>query len=229
MAGGALRPLQSTASQWRLRTSVLLLALLAGPPAHADTDADAELASASSVNEGALHFLTTPPTRAPHHHQNRIRIDAASLETGWVQLAQCHDHLDAVPRAQITFREGHVRSLRVREATHIESAWAEGASVQLIGVAPGARLCLDAETRALRDRGDGFFVLQNGPYLRRFLDGYYPIRVSLQVDYPAALLGVVDVSPPAQPGLTVDEHPGSVQLEALFEGALTTLIQFRRE
>ncbi len=229
MAGGALRPLQSTASQWRLRTSVLLLALLAGPPVRADTDADAELASASSVNEGALHFLTTPPTRAPHHHQNRIRIDAASLETGWVQLAQCHDHLDAVPRAQITFREGHVRNLRVREATHIESAWAEGASVQLIGVAPGARLCLDAETRALRDRGDGFFVLQNGPYLRRFLDGYYPLRVSLQVDYPAALLGVVDVSPPAQPGLTVDEHPGSVQLEALFEGALTTLIQFRRE
>lgn len=227
MAAGALRPLQSTVSRWGLRTSVLLLALLAGPPARAD--AAAELASANSVNEGALHFLTAPPTRAPHHHQNRIRIDAASLETGWVQLTQCHDHLDAVPRAQITFREGHVRSLRVREATHIESAWVESASVQLAGVAPGARLCLDAETRALRDRGDGFFVLQNGPYLRRFLDGYYPMRVSLRVDYPAALLGVVDVSPPAQPGLTVDEHPGSVQLEALFEGALTTLIQFRRE
>lgn len=207
----------------------MLLALLAGSPAHADAGVDAELASAGNVNEGTLHFLTTPPTRPPHHHQNRIRIEATSLETGWVQLTQCHDHLDAVPRAQITFREGHVRSLRVREATHIESARIEGASVQLTGVAPGARLCLDAETRALRDRGDGFYVLQNGPYLRRFLDGYYPIRVSLRVDYPAGLLSVVDVSPPTQPSLTVDEHPGSVQLEALFEGALTTLIQFRRE
>lgn len=224
-----LPPPASTASRWRLPTSLLLLALLVGPPAHAGTDADAEFASASSVNEGALHFLTAPPMRAPHHHQNRIRIDAASLESGWVQLTQCHDHLDAVPRAQITFREGYVRGLQILEATRIESAWAEGASVQLAGISPGARLCLNAETRALRDRGDGFFMLQNGPYLRRFLDGYYPIRVSLRVDYPAALLSVVDVSPPPQPGLTVEEQPGSVQLEALFEGTLTTLIQFRRE
>ena len=199
--------------------------MLAGSVAHADT----EFPSASSVNEGVLHFLTAPPARPPHHHQNHIRIDAASIDTGWVHLMQCHDHLDAVPRAQITFREGYIRDLQVQTVTGIESAWAEGASVQLKGVSPGARLCLTAETRALRDRGAGFFVLQNGPYLRRFLDGYYPIRVSLRVDYPAALLGVVDVSPPAQPALAIEEHPGTVQLEALFEGTLTTLIQFRRE
>ncbi len=227
MARGVSPRLGTTVSPWRLRTSLLLLALLAAPPAHAE--ADAEFASAGSVNEGALHFLTAPPTRAPHHHQNRIRIDAASLENGWVRLTQCHDRLDAVPRAQITFREGHVRSLRVLEATHIESTWVDGASVQLAGITPDARLCLGAETRALRDRGEGFFVLQNGPYLRKFLDGYYPMHVSLQVDYPAALISVVDVSPPSQPGLTIEEHPGTVRLEALFEGALTTLIQFRRE
>jgi hypothetical protein len=210
-------------------TRMLLLALLGASPMHAEADTDAEFASASDVNEGALHFLTAPPARPPHHHQNHIRIDADSLDTGWVHLTQCHDHLDAVPRAQITFRAGYIRDLRVETATGIESARAEGASVQLAGIAPGARLCLTARTRALRDRGDGFFMLQNGPYLRRFLDGYYPIRVSLRVDYPATLLGLVDVSPPAQPGLTIDEDPGSVRVEALFEGELTTLIQFRRE
>lgn len=207
--------------------SVFLLGFLAGAPARADFDA--EFASASDVNEGALHFLTVPPPRPPHHHQNHIRIDAGSLDTGWVHLTQCHDHLDAVPRAQITFREGHVRDLRVQTFTGIDSAWTEGASVQLSGISPGAHLCLSASTRALRDRGGGFFMLQNGPYLRRFLDGYYPLRVSLTVDYPAALLSLVDVSPPAQPGLTIDEGPDSVRIEALFEGQLTTLIQFRRE
>lgn len=202
-----------------------MLALLVGPPAHAEAD----FTSASAVNEGELHFLTAPPARPPHHHQNHIRIDAASLETGWVHLTQCHDQLDAVPRAQITFREDHVRNLRVLEATRMESARVEGASVQLVGIAPGARLCLSAETRALRNRGAGFFVLQNGPYLRRFLDGYYPMHVSVQVDYPATLLSVVDVSPPEQPGFTVDEFPATLRLDALFEGALTTLVQFRRE
>lgn len=196
--------------------------------AQADTDPP-EFASAGAVNEGSLHFLTAQPARPPHHHQNHIRIDADSLASGWVHLKQCHDQLDAVPRAQVTFREGHVRDLRVDDTREIDSAWVEGASVQMAGVKRGARLCLSADTRALRDRGDGFFVLQNGPYLRRFLDGYYPLQVNLQVVYPPALLHVVDVSPAPQPGLTVDAQVGSVQLEALFEGSLTTLIQFRRE
>lgn len=203
----------------------LLLTLLAASAAHAEPD----FASADAVNEGALHFLATPPVRTPHHHQNHIRIETDSLASGWVRLQQCHDHLDAVPRAEITFRDGYIRDLRVDETREIESAWVEGASVQLAGVRRGARLCLSAGTRALRDRGDGFFALQNGPYLRRFLDGYYPMHVSVRVDFPAGLLNVVDVSPPAQPGFSVDERPGSVRLEALFEGELTTLIQFRRE
>lgn len=199
-----------------------------GSAAHADPEPP-EFASASAVNEGSLHFLTAPTARPPHHHQNHIRIEADSLASGWVRLKQCHDQLDAVPRAQVTFREGHVRDLRVDEVRGIDSAWVEGASVQLAGVQRGARLCLSADTRALRDRGNGFFVLQNGPYLRRFLDGYYPLLVNLQVVYPPALLDVVDVSPAPQPGLTVNDQAGSLQLEALFEGSLTTLIQFRRE
>jgi hypothetical protein len=46
-------------------------------------------------------------------------------------------------------------------------------------VEPGARLCLSAQTRALRNTGNGYFNLVNGPYMRKFLDGYYPMRVTL--------------------------------------------------
>lgn len=189
---------------------------------------DPEFDGAGTVNEGSLQFLAAPPARAVHHHQNRIRIEADSLASGWVSLAQCHDHLDAVPRAQITFREGYVRELRIDVASAIGAAWVEGASVQLEKVAPGARLCLSAETRALRQTDDGHFTLVNGPYMRRFLDGYYPMRVTLDVVYPQARLRLADVSPREQPGLTIVEGPGQIRLDALFEGELRTRIEFRQ-
>ena len=208
-------------SIWR---SLLGAAILCTGVAHAARDLSFE--SADAVNEGTLRFFDTPPTKPAHHHQNHIRIDADSLVSGWVNLSQCHDHLDAVPSAQITFREGFVRDLKVDTFTHIENAWIEGASVQLRNVAPGARLCLSAQTRALSNTGNGYFNLFNGPYMRKFLDGYYPMRVTLDVDYPAHKLKLIDISPPPQPGLDVVEQPGSIQIDAMFEGELRTLIQF---
>jgi hypothetical protein len=205
----------------------LLLAAILGSGG-AQAAADLSMESASGVNEGSLQFLAAPTDKTIHHHQNRIRIDADSLVSGWVSLSQCHDHLDAVPSAQITFREGYVRDLRVDASTHIEDAWIEGASVQMRNVGPAARLCLSAQTRALRNTGNGYFNLFNGPYMRKFLDGYYPMRVTLDVDYPAQLIKLIDISPPTQPGLSVVEQSGSIQLEAVFEGELRTLIQFER-
>jgi len=206
---------------WR---SLLLPAALSVSLAHAASDPGFE--SADAVNEGPLHFLETPPTKPVHHHQNRIRIDGDSLRSGWVGLSQCHDHLDPVPRTQITFREGFVRDLKVDIASGIEQAWVEGASVQLRNVEPGARLCLSAQTRALRNAGKGYYNLSSGPYMRKFLDGYYPMRVTLEIDYPLQALRLIDVSPQPQPGLALVEQPGRIQLDAVFEGELQTLIQF---
>lgn len=210
-----------------LRCACVLLGILAAGGALADDPFD--FRSAFDVNEGTLNFLTSPPVKAVHFHQNRIRITPESLASGWVGLEQCHDDLDKVARAQITFREGFVRDLRVESSAHIESAWIEGSSVQLRNVSEGARLCLAAETRALRNSGNGFFTLHNGPYMRKFLDGYYPMRVTIDVEFPARTLGLVDITPAAQPGLDIVEAPGSIRLDALFEGELRTVIQFQRK
>jgi len=211
------------ASFWR---SLLLPAALCASLAHAAADLTFE--SAADVNEGSLHFLPTSPAKPVHHHQNTIRIDADSLNSGWVHLSQCHDHLDAVPRAQITFREGFVRDLKLDSFSRIESAWIEGASVQLVNVEPGARLCLSVQTRALRHTGNGYFNLYSGPYMRKFLDGYYPIRVTLEIEYPPQLLKLIDISPSEQSGFEHKESPGSIRLDAVFEGVLLTLIQFEK-
>lgn len=189
---------------------------------------DLSFESADTVNEGPLHFLEIPPAKPIHHHQNRILVETGSLASGWVGLAQCHDHLDAVPSAQITFREGFVRDLKIDIARGIERAWIEGASVQLRNISPGSRLCLSAQTRALRDAGGSYFNLVNGPYMRKFLDGYYPMRVTLEIVYPEHALRLIDVSPPPQPGLAVVEQAGHLRLDAVFEGELTTLIQFEQ-
>jgi hypothetical protein len=209
-----------------LRSACLLLALLTAGGASADDPFD--LRSAHDVNEGTLNFLATPPATPFHHHQNRILITPESLANGWVRLDQCHASLDKVGRAQITFREGFIRDLKVVSSEHIESAWVEGPSVQLRNVATGARLCLSAETRALRDTGSGYYMLHNGPYMRKFLDGYYPMRVSIDVTYPYPLLTLIDITPAAQPGLDIVEAPGNLSVDAVFEGELRTLIQFLR-
>lgn len=216
-------------AEWPRRNSArgLLLAALLLPGAHAEDEFD--FGSAGSVNEGSLHFLDTTPPRAPHHHQNHLRIDADSLASGWVHLAQCHDHLDAVPRSQIVFGDGSIRHLQVDGFAGIESVWIEGSTVQLAGVGRGARLCLSGQTRALHVHGNGVFELRSGPYLRSFLDGYYPMRITLQIEYPSALLSVVDLTPPPQPGLEVTSGPSELRLEALFEGELTVRVGFRRK
>lgn len=184
--------------------------------------------STAEVNEGELTFLTTPPDKPVHHHQNRIRITEDSLKSGWTELEQCHDNLDAVPRAQITFREGYIRNLRVLESHVIGEAWVQGPSVQLREVHPGARLCLAAQTRALNNSGNGYFTLNNGPYMRKFLDGYYPMQVSLKLEYPARLLQIIDISPPEQAGFHVSQKAGVVNIDTLFEGELRTQVQFER-
>ncbi len=199
------------------------------PPMNAqELDAWFNGKSTSEVNEGELTFLTILPSKPVHHHQNRIRITEDSLASGWTELEQCHDNLDAVPRAQITFREGYIRNLRVLESRAIDEAWVEGPSVQLREVHSGARLCLSAQTRALNNSGSGYFTLNNGPYMRKFLDGYYPMHVSLKLEYPSRLLQIIDISPMAQEGFNIIETAGAVNIDTLFEGELRTQVQFER-
>jgi hypothetical protein len=180
----------------------------------------------AAVNDGELRFVA-PEAAAGHHvHVNRIHVDASSLRTGWVTLEQCHDQLDAVPAAQILFNPERIRHLRVQGAEDIGRAWVEGSSVQLEDVGRRARLCVAGESRALSDLGRGRYRLQNGPYMRRFLDGYYPMRVELAIRYPAESLRFVAPLPAPQPGFEVRPRAGEIEVEATFEGRLYTCMDF---
>jgi len=182
--------------------------------------------SAADVNEGQLVFLSKLPAKPVHHHHNFLVITDSTLADGWAQLIQCHQNLDRVPAAQILFSRDRTRDLEISYQHGIESAWVEGNSVQLKNVGPDAWLCIQALSRALRDNQDGTWTLRNGPFMRKFLDGYYPMHVSMNVVIESPRVHFASILPQTQQGFQVWETPGEVSFDAWFEGRLTTELQF---
>ena len=136
------------------RLGPALLALLSGlwlpvptaaaPPMNADElerwfNDDSEQ-RALAVNEGELVFLTEPPAKPVPHSHNTLTITPASIDDGWVALAQCYDGLDPVAEAQVVYRYKQMRDLRVTAVQHIGRTWVEGDSVQLEDVGHDAEL-----------------------------------------------------------------------------------------
>jgi len=173
-------------------------------------------------NRGNLNFLTAPPDAPVHHHQNQITLAASSLADGWVTLRQCHNDIDRVRRAQILYNAATTRDIEIESQNNIEETWVEGASVQLRRVQPDAELCIRARSQMLRILGDGLYVLENGPFMRRYLDGYFPMRVTVAVNWGDLDLSLAESEPQAQPGFEVTESPHGVIVEATFEGRLMT-------
>ena len=180
----------------------------------------------SEVNEGELRFLSAPPASPVHHHQNQISLNTESLLSGWAKLAQCHHHLDPVPRMQIVYNQDRIRNLAISRSENIGRSWVHENSVQMDQVARNALICITADTQALEAAGKNTFVLTNGPYMRRFLDGYYPMQVSMRVNWDIPGFHFIDITPEVQTGLVFTQKANEVGFDAIFEGELRTRIRF---
>ena len=185
--------------------------------------------SVPQVGKGELVFLAQPPQSRVLHSINNITITASSLETGWVQVDQCYHGLDAVLQTEVIYRYREMRKLHIRNSTNIGQATARNQSVELTNVMQDASLCIQAEARILQQMDDGRFGLRNGPFHRRFLDGYFPLHVEFTVRYPFELLVFARSVPETQPGFTVESKQGLVTIDTWFAGALTIEIQFRHK
>lgn len=179
----------------------------------------------AAVNEGELMFLHEPPPGPVHHHRSRIVITRQSLADGWVLMEQCHERLDRVAEAQIVFNPGRTRALEVLGFHNMDTAFVESNTIQLRGIREASKVCARLETKALHALGVQIFELRNGPFMRRFLDGYYPLQLSIHIEYPPEL-ELVDYAPGNQSGCAVSSAPGHVGVEALFEGELRTWFRF---
>lgn len=220
----------------------LLLLLCLSPVTHAELPKDAlekwfesddlhppsPSASTDHINSGELDFLTSIPDKPFHHHENTVTLTPDSLTSGWIHLQQCHYNLDAVGKLQIAFNKGHVRNIVITDTHNIGKTWTEKDSVQLEDVKKNAKICLSSETLSLRTRADGTVTLNNGPYMRRFFDGYYPMQVTMTLNYPAETMTLLKIHPQEQPGFRVSKKPGTLTLNAVFEGELRTAIHLQQ-
>jgi hypothetical protein len=125
----------------------------------------------------------------------------------------------------VLYNDERIRGLSIAHRTRVGEAWVEGPSVQLRNVERGTRLCITAQTRALEADGRGGYVIRNRPFMRRFLDGFYPMRVSLDVRLPPGRLRFAGIAPPEQEGFNVSHDEHRVRVDALFEGRLHTEIR----
>lgn len=179
-----------------------------------------------NINEGKLVFLQKLPDKPVHHHQTRLEITEASLVSGWVKLYQCHENIDHFPRAQIVYNRDRVRNIRITSQQNIEQSWVEGHTIQIRNAGQNAKLCLEAESHTMTKNPRGIYTMQNGPFMRKFLDGYFPMQVSLEVRIPKSL-EYLGIDPPEQPGFHIIHKENSIKFNAWFEGRLVTRIYFR--
>lgn len=178
------------------------------------------------INEGDLRFLDSVPGSPPYHHSVQLILRPDSLKTGWLVNRQCHKRLDVVPAMQVVFSPGRMRNLRILQAEDIGQARVEDSTVQLTNVGTQALLCLESEIRRLDyDPGLQQYVLTSGPHMRRFLDGYFPMQVTFDLEYPVDRLQLIDIQP-QELRARASTPPGRVRLEALFEGRLDILLRF---
>ena len=191
-----------------------------------DSSNDEERALA--VNEGELEFLLKQPEKAVHHSQNVLTITRDSLSTGWISLKQCHVNLDAVAASQIVYRYKRMRNLMVDSFERIQRVWVEGSSVQVEDIQRGAKLCIRADVGILYSGPKGSAILKNGPFHRKFLDGYYPMHVTLEIHYPGDLISYKGIVPKQQPGFSVTQRNNALYVDAWFEGELRTEVRFSR-
>ena len=178
------------------------------------------------INEGELRFLERPPEKAPHLHSTHVFISEESLKTGWVTAKQCHYNLDQVSALQVVFSPRRIRRIEILQADNIGRAWVEGASVQVTHVGKNAVLCILSENFAIKHNTvERTYEWHGGPYMRRFLDGYFPMQVKLAIDYPPDHVRLESIEPGTLRFKTV-AHPGLIRLDALFEGRLDITIRF---
>lgn len=187
---------------------------------NSDTDISTE-----HVNEGQLHFLKKKDSDI-FFSDNILTINNKSIDDGWVKLNQCFANLDKLPEVEISYQYRFIKDLRIVSKQNIGKAIPHQQSITLINIEENAKICVTANVRIFYQNPDESFSLVNGPYHRRFLDGFYPYHVRLQINYPSSALKYIKSTPANQTGFDLRQNNGQIIIDTYFEGILNTEINF---
>ena len=177
------------------------------------------------VNDGQLTFLNTKVEKGTFRSDINIEIDQNSIDNGWVTLTQCYSNLDSIHRTAIVYRKNFIKNLTVLSSKNIKLAEVSGNKVLLQDVTNNASLCVGIDSRTFYQNEDLSFSLVIGPYHRKFLDGYYPYHLNLNIHYDPKLKFKYSL-PKSQAGFEIKDQSNSLLIDTLFEGRLKTEFRF---
>ncbi len=180
------------------------------------------------ATEGQIKFLKERPDPGAYSYESRVKITAASLESGSVQIATCHYQLDPIRKVVIVFNPNRIQAIVVKSVDGMASAEVKNNQVVLTDVERGASICIDLQSKALDQVGAGQYRLNAGPLMRRYLDGYLPMAAKIRVDWPTNMLTVEKTAPSEKEGIQVVQGNDGVQLNMIFAGKMTAQIDLKK-
>ena len=180
------------------------------------------------ATEGQIKFLKERPDPGAYSYESRVKITAASLESGSVQIATCHYQLDPIRKVVIVFNPNRIQAIAVKSIDKMASAEVKNNQVVLTDVERGASICIDLQSKALDQVGAGQYRLNAGPLMRRYLDGYLPMAAKIRVDWPTNMLTVEKTAPSEKEGIQVVQGNDGVQLNMIFAGKMTAQIDLKK-
>lgn len=125
---------------------------------------------------------------------NHLTINQKSLNDGWITFSQCHNQLDPVPKIEVAYHPKNIKGLEVINFSNIENVNVKAHSVELLNVAANGKVCIKGESKTLKANKEGF-QLKRGPYMRKFLDGYYPMIVEETIEMNKLKTQLLEQSP----------------------------------
>ena len=189
------------------------------------------------VNRGELTWVSPDKTQNQYRLENRIFLTPEAMKTGWVKFEQCHYQIDPINKIEVVYHTERSRNLKAIAFENIERVENQKASVVLIGVKKQAYVCIEGETLSFfpnqslekSQTKDATWTLKRGPYMRKFLDGYFPLQVTEEIHWSDTELQLNSPQDTKQLGKQI--HIEGQQLNATyhFEGRLTLNYHFSQQ
>ena len=187
-------------------------------------NSDEELPT-DKVNEGKLKFINNIDAENIFRSTINISIDQESIEQGWTTLSQCYTNLDPISLTAIVYRKKFIKNIEIISSKNIKNTKVSGQKIILNDVSKNAKICIKLNSRNFYQNEDKSFSLVNGPYHRKFFDGYFPYHLTLNIKYDPSLNYHYSI-PKQQMGFSVTQNSHALKVNTLFEGKLKTEFRF---
>lgn len=180
---------------------------------------------AFAISEGELK-MSPKASKKEYWLENHLSVTPTSIQDGWMKFSQCHHQLDPVAKIEVSYNADNTRSLKLKSSQGIENIKVHPHSVELQNVTRGAMVCINGESKTLFNNGKDF-VIKRGPYMRKFLDGYYPMIVEENIFLQGVDAQLIESSP-----LTIESAQSASKIHEYcyryaFEGKLQPNYTFK--